>query len=368
MDRISLIRRLHALHEEDEHGRILGELDGIPRSEWDFEISGLYARALNNEKRYEEALKLLLDFAEEGKNDGVWNFRVGYSLYYLEREEEAAAYFRKAIDYGDDCEDTREMLRYSLEEAEQKKRAADNHPELYTEEEIVRLDEHVRKYFGRYDNVFHEVESPDIHVDILKIDPVPGRDYFILVTQGMGAHRMNVPPDLKNTRDRAELLICLPPNWDFDNLDDENNYWPIRWLKIMARLPGDENAWLGWGHTVPNGGPFSDNTKLCTMLLLFPGGFDGKAGECGMPDGSIVNFYQMTPLYGEETDLKIQKGVNVILDLLDRDCLEYVRIDRRNVCATGITRTASSVNPEDGSPDDTDGGDYPVMGGLWPNT
>ncbi|MDR1105312.1 MAG: suppressor of fused domain protein, partial [Treponema sp.] len=307
------------------------------------------------EKRYEEALKLLLDCAEEGKDDGVWNFRVGYSLYYLEREEEAAVYFKKAIDYGDDGEDTQAMLRYSLEEAEQKKRAAGYHPELYTEAETGCLEEHVKNYFGNYDNVFHELESPDIHVDILRLDPVPGRNYFVLVTQGMGAHRMNVPPELENIRDRAELLICLPPGWDFDNLDDENNYWPIRWLKIMARLPGNEDTWLGWGHTVPCGGPFSDNTKLCAMMLLSPGAFDRRSGECRMPDGSIVNFYQMVPLYGEETDLKVQKGVNVVLDLLDRDCLEYVQIDRRNVCAAGTTRTVSSVNPEaSGGPDGED--------------
>jgi tetratricopeptide (TPR) repeat protein len=346
MDRDLLIDRLKAWHESDEHQSIIDELDRLPRTEWDYEISELYARALNNAERYEEALNLLMSIEEEGKEDGLWYFRVGYSLYYLDREEEAAEYFQKAIDYGDDGDDTHEMLRYSLEEADRKKRMAGYHPELYTEEEIECLEDHVKKYFGEYENVFHELESPDIHVDILKLDPVPGRNYYVLITRGMGAHRMNVPLELKNTRDRAEIMVCLPPDWDFDNLKDENCYWPLRWLKIMARLPGDEDSWLGWGHTVPNGGPFSENTKLCTMMLLSPGGFDRRSSGCTMPDGSIVNFYQMVPLYEEEANLKIQKGAETLLDLLDDTCLEFISIDRKNVCRTGDTRTASSVNPD----------------------
>jgi hypothetical protein len=113
----------------------------------------------------------------------------------------------------------------------------------------------------------------------------------------------------------------------------------------MARLPGDENSWLGWGHTVPNGAPFADDTKLCTMMLLAPGAFGEDAAECAMPDGSIVNIYQMIPLYEEEADLKIKKGAETLLEILDDDCLEYVKKDRRNVCRDSGTRTTSSVNP-----------------------
>jgi hypothetical protein len=152
------------------------------------------------------------------------------------------------------------------------------------------------------------------------------------MTMGMGAHRMNIPEELED-QSRAELLICLPPDWDLADLDDERWYWPLRWLKVLARLPINEDSWLGWGHTVPNGEPFAENTGFCTIMLLNPGGFDEKAGVCKLPNGELVNFYQLIPLYEEETQFKLKNNAQIFLQFLDKSALEYVRIDRENICA-----------------------------------
>ena len=51
------------------------------------------------------------------------------------------------------------------------------------------------------------------------------RNFYTLVTMGMGAHRMNVPEDLSEYKlQRAELVICLPPYWD---LESEKEEWYI---------------------------------------------------------------------------------------------------------------------------------------------
>jgi tetratricopeptide (TPR) repeat protein len=326
----SLIPQLKVWHDGDEHQKIVDAIENIPRDTWNYELASLYARALNNLDRYEEALTLLLKLQEEGKEDGFWYFRVGYALYYLNREAEAAAYVQKAIDHGDDGEDTRMLLRHSLEEAEQKQREKSGTPELYSEEELHCVEDHIIKYFGEFKNVFHELVSPDIHVDILVVEPTPKRNYYVLITMGMGAHRMKVPPELEHL-ERAELLICLSPDWNVRELKNENWYWPLRWLKIMARLPLEENSWIGWGHTVPNGEPFADNTRFTTMLLLNPGAFDEAAAECKIPGGGVVNFYQMIPIYEEELELKINRGAETLLEAFEDDALEYVRLDRRNV-------------------------------------
>jgi tetratricopeptide (TPR) repeat protein len=326
----SLVPQLKAWHDEDEHQKIVDAIENISRDAWDYELASLYARALNNLGRYEEALALLLSLQDQGKEDGFWYFRVGYSLYYLDREAEAAEYFQKAIDHGDDGEDTRMLLRYSLEEAERKRKEASGDPELYSEEELECIEAHITKYFGEFKNVFHELVSPDIHVDISVVEPSPERNYYVLITMGMGAHRMKVPPELGHL-ERAELLICLPPDWNIQELKDENWYWPFRWLKIMARLPLEEDSWIGWGHTVPNGGPFADNTRFTTMLLLNPGAFDEAAAECKMPGGGTVNFYQIIPIYEEEAELKINRSAETLLEAFENEELEYVRLDRRNV-------------------------------------
>jgi tetratricopeptide (TPR) repeat protein len=326
-----LISDIRSWHEAEDHEKILRAVESLPRENWDYQLSCLYARALNNLERYSEALDLLLGLEEEGREDGFWHYRVGYSLYFLNREEEAVEQFQKAIEFGDDCGDTREFLEASRREAELKREQAQYNPEVYTQEEMACIEKHISRYFGKNRNVFHELVSPDIHVDIVIIEPVPERNYYVLVTMGMGAHRMNVPEDLKRWDvERAEILVCLPPDWDFRDLDKEEWYWPMQWLKIMARFPGEQNTWLGWGHTVPNGRPFADNTRFTTMLLLNPAAFGKDSFKCRMPDGSAVNFYQMVPLFEEEARFKINNNTELLLNFLDPKSLELVDNSREN--------------------------------------
>lgn len=140
-------------------------------------------------------------------------------------------------------------------------------PEVYTEQELDMVEEHINSCFGECKSVMHEIVSPDIHVDICVIEPTQERNYYALVTMGMGAHRMNVPKELKKQGlSRAEVLITLPPNWEIQN-GDEKWYWPLRWLKVLARLPGEHDTWLGYGHTVPNSEPFAENMSFAVLCL-----------------------------------------------------------------------------------------------------
>ena len=204
--------------------------------------------------------------------------------------------------------------------------------ELYTEGQLDCIENHIEKYFGKYDNVFHEIVSPDIHVDICIIAPTEERNYYTLVTMGMGAHRMNVPENLKDEKlDRAELLIKLPADWEIHGKGEEW-YWPLRWLKVMARLPIEYDTWLGWGHTVPNGEPFAENTKLCCMLLEYPYTFGDDSMTCELPDGEYVRFYQMLPLYNEEAEFKVNNGCGALMDRFDDDFSDVLDINRKNYC------------------------------------
>lgn len=212
-------------------------------------------------------------------------------------------------------------------------------PEIYSEEEMDRLEQFIEEHFGDYQKVFHEIVSPDIHVDIVIIEPNEKRNYYTLVTMGMGAHRMNVPKELADRKlERAELVVCLPPDWKLPTeetpYDAEQWYWPLRWLKILARLPGREDTWLGWGHTVPSGGPFAENTALCGMLLANPTIFFAadEAPFCILPDEDEVNFYQMIPLYEEELAYKrANRGASALLERLG-DAAMVIDICRPNVC------------------------------------
>ena len=328
-----MLSRIQNWHRQDEHKKILEEIDTIPQEFWDYEVTCLYARALNNSGLYEKALNTLVNVKTLGKNDAIWNFRIGYSLYFLEQEEEAAVYIKRAIELGDDTEDAQELLKACLDEAEQKKNKKPKYnPEVYSEEELNVIERHIEEHFGAFTNVFHEIASPDIHVDIVIVEPTPERNYYVLVTMGMGARKMNIPTELADYKlERAEIMVCLPPDWRLDELGHEKWYWPLRWLKILARLPGENKTWLGWGHTIPNGGPLAENTRLSAVMLMYPSAFSENSFECELPSGDEVNFYQVMPLYNEELEYKLKNNAEALLALMNAEDLEYVKLNRKTV-------------------------------------
>ena len=225
-----------------------------------------------------------------------------------------------------------------------------SNPEVYTEEEMEAVEEHIEQYFGKFENVFHELVSPDIHVDICVVPPSEERDYCTLVTMGMGAHRMNVPEELAEYKlERAELAIALPADWKLDqeSMKDEKWYWPIRLLKSLARLPIASDTWLGFGHTMDNKENFAENTKLCAAILTGPQSTEEGGEVCTLPGGEEVNFYQVIPLYEDELDYKLEHDVDALLNKM-RGISFVVNPTRQDA----ITRGTLSNDDFDGEMDD----------------
>ena len=225
-----------------------------------------------------------------------------------------------------------------------------SNPEVYTEEEMEAVEGHIQQYFGKVENVFHELVSPDIHVDICMVPPTEERDYYTLVTMGMGAHRMNVPEELAEYKlERAELAIALPADWKLDqeSMKDEKWYWPIRLLKSLARLPIASDTWLGFGHTMDNKENFAENTKLCAAILTGPQSTEEGGEVCTLPGGEEVNFYQVIPLYEDELDYKLEHDVDALLDKMAG--ISFVVNPTRQ---DAITRGTLSNDDFDGEMDD----------------
>ena len=193
-------------------------------------------------------------------------------------------------------------------------------PEVYTEDEMSAVERHIQNTFGEFENVFHELVSPDIHVDICVVPPSEERDYYTLVTMGMGAHRMHVPEELaKYKLERAELVIALPPDWKLDgeSMKEERWYWPIGLLKVLARLPIASDTWLGWGHTMDKQSPFAEGTKLKAAILTDPQGVEEGGEVCTLPSGEEVNFYQVIPLYQDEMEYKMEHDADALLEKME---------------------------------------------------
>ena len=334
------LSQLEQWHEENAYQKIIDCLESRSKTQaLDYGLTCQLARAYNNladldqpeaKAQLARAEELLRSVEAEGQNDPLWHYRLGYSLFYQDREEEALACFERTLELCPSDEDARAFIQ----ECKKYIAARVCSPEMYEQEDWDAVEAHLEKYFGPCDNVFHEIMSPDIHVDIYIMNPTPERNYYILSTFGMGAHRMNVPEELADQKlERAEIIVTLPPDWKITE-PGEAWYWPIRWLKILARLPIEEDGWLGWGHTIanPDDAPFAENTKLCGLMLTQPGAFAEEAACCPLPGGDEVNIYQMIPLYFEEMQFKMAHNAQTLLERFTPEQLAVVDLDRPSVC------------------------------------
>ncbi len=202
---------------------------------------------------------------------------------------------------------------------------------------IEAITKHIEAHVGKIETVFHELVSDLVHVDVHYVEPTDGKPYHTLITSGMSDLPMTVPEGAEDFR-HAELVISLPPSWPLTQkaFEDERNYWPIRWLKILARLPHEYNTWLGYGHTVPNGDapqPFAPNTKLCCSLLLLPVLVPDDFLELTLSDDKTIRFYSLVPLYEEEVDFKLKQGADALVERFEEaEVSELLDIKRKNAC------------------------------------
>ncbi|MDO6818838.1 suppressor of fused domain protein [Zobellia sp. 1_MG-2023] len=202
------------------------------------------------------------------------------------------------------------------------------------EPSIEEISNHIEKNIGEIHMVFHELVSDQVHIDVHWVKPTKERPFHTLVTSGMSDKPMNTPDGVEGC-DYAELSICLPEEWKISDEDfkDEKNYWPIRWLKYLARFPHEYNTWLSYGHTIPNGNPaepFAENTGLNTMMLL-PTIVLGENFHTLKLQNKSINFYSLIPIYTDEVNLKMKKGVEALFDGFDKfQVTDILHIDRPN--------------------------------------
>jgi hypothetical protein len=208
------------------------------------------------------------------------------------------------------------------------------------EETIDHVTAHIQRYCGEIGMVWHEVVSDLVHVDVHEVPPTPERPYYTLVTSGMSDRPMTVPSGAEKYR-YAELMLSLPAEWpiSMEAFKEEDNYWPVRLLKILARFPHEYDTWLSFGHTLPNDDPpqpYAPNTKLCCALLLVPLLVDKEFWSLKVSEEKTIHFYSIVPLYREEMEFKVKHGTDPLLDKLgEHNVNELLDAKRKNVCKRG---------------------------------
>lgn len=204
---------------------------------------------------------------------------------------------------------------------------------------VEQISRHIEETIGPAPSVFREIVSAHAHIDLHIVPPQPhvapgkdrplGGDYITIVTSGMSWRPMNVPPEAKQSgvSDRAELMLALPKTWPGFNADgtfgpqmmkDDARWWPIRWLKQMARIPHQYGTFFGHGVTVPNGQParpFVKGSQLCGWMVFHPL-LCPAARQLQIGEDVRIDFFALFALTGREMELKSNQGLSALTQAL----------------------------------------------------
>lgn len=219
-------------------------------------------------------------------------------------------------------------------------RKADYEGAVGSEETVERIGKHIEEYIGPVENVYHEVVSDLVHLDLYHVSPSDDRPFHTFVTCGMSDRPMSPPAGVSDRR-YAELTLLLPPDWPVSQeaFQDESWYWPLRLLKMLARFPHEYQTWLWMDHTIPNGDPpepFDPSTELCCALLSAPSSLPKEFSTLRIDARRQVAFLSLLPLYKEEMDFKLSKGSDKLLRRLsDAGVTDVLDARRENVCRRG---------------------------------
>lgn len=207
-------------------------------------------------------------------------------------------------------------------------------------ENIEAISAHIERHVGPVKTVYHEIISDKVHIDVHIVAPNEKFPFYTLVTSGMSDRPMKAPEKYAHFA-YSELFICLPADWKMDQADwkDDANYWPIRWLKTLARFPHEYDAWLWYGHSMPHGDPptpIHPATNLCAFLLLQNFRLPRAFGTLKISEEKTIHFLSLIPIHQDELELKFKKGGEEIEARFNKAGLsELLNINRPSCVSRG---------------------------------
>ncbi len=193
-------------------------------------------------------------------------------------------------------------------------------PRQLTEREMSAIEAFYRENLGDFPTVFHEIYSPDIHLDILPIPATGGYEWATIATMGMAAAPMNAP---RGSPRYAELSMPLPSDWPLLTEEltrkDRKYYWPIAWLKSLARLPISFDTFLGVGHTVPTDGMHEpdDACPFCCALIIPLLTLNPEEEMAIVVGRKRIEFWSVFPMFESEMNAYLDMGPDSFFEAVD---------------------------------------------------
>jgi hypothetical protein len=176
---------------------------------------------------------------------------------------------------------------------------------------------------GPAPNVFHEIISDVVHLDLVPFAPTAERDFWVVSTLGMSFREMSVPAGIPDAWfwKRAELMVALPADWpgfgpDRNIVGGDTFFHPLSILKQTARYPHLADTALAPMHTLEFGEPLGPDTSMTAVLIWWPDFLPDEAVTVVVGPDAVVNLLIVIPIYGIEREYAETYGSEALYELL----------------------------------------------------
>lgn len=193
------------------------------------------------------------------------------------------------------------------------------------------IEEYCNETFqNRTTEVFHEIVSDIVHIDVHIMMPTEEENYYVLYTTGMSTLAMNMPEELQadyKHLERAEFFLTIPGSVSLEEIKDGKYFWVVNLLRSLARYVHAYNTWFSHGHSIPNGAnsaPYDEFTQFTGAMFIYK---DAIMVE----DNVGITFLEVLPLFTEEMNMKLDLGVDALMDKLIESNYAGVINERKNV-------------------------------------
>ena len=179
-----LLKKIEDLYDLDKHQEIIDMIEALPAEQLNNELIGQLGRAYNNIQNYEKAIEILKSIEIEEGNTMRWNYRIGYSYYYLDDYENAEKCFLKAHEIDPEDEEIKNYLLNIY--IELSKQVSDKDDSQETQDKAVEYALKAKEYVTTNDDriqcdsylayLYDKIGACDLAEELLKSVISAGRD------------------------------------------------------------------------------------------------------------------------------------------------------------------------------------------------
>lgn len=184
---------------------------------------------------------------------------------------------------------------------------------------IRQREQHYARFFGPLTReIMHSTDVKSVHIDIYTFEPTKERPFYTLITGGMSDARQNIPIDWEISP-RAEIMLYAK----------EPKGWMYNVLKGLGEMPFDDDTFLSYRHTVPNGQPMTAEPSLLTSYFFMLPIFEPEHFSPMLVGGDATDVLLMIPITEAERNLAAEDGSDALIDLFQKHELDPVIQENR---------------------------------------